>query len=377
MPVVPAPSLRRLAAATPAASSRRPGRRRASAPPRLRLVAAVAAELFSDGSGGELESARRRILRWVEDHAGPLPTRFGAGPGDGEVVRHRAGNALIQAIQRAPEHGPGPPSYFGVSFAVGFSGRWTNRETVLIVFRSGGASHLRAALFFSPQPGRVHAQIHHLPKIVSALGETPGLIDAGWRIRSTPWVVEDRASVEGLVHLIGDPNRTRPLIAVGLAPGETNPESAPVDPWDLARRTAGLAQVAVVTGPMTYALTDRVGRRFSVFGNAVRTYRPGCVIGSDALEHPMALAETVLRWPRGGAQEFALFLTRAAARASIREQAPKTGLPLEWDAQSAHGDLFSRALRRSSPGGGLHPLGAGVDVAEKPEEIRLPTARAG
>lgn len=385
MTTVPVRAPRRvppLAAAVPAVSAR-PRRRRTPIAPRLHLAAAVAAEISPDGGGGELETARRQILQWVESKAGPLPPGFGARA-EGQVAQHRSGTALVQAMDRTPHGSPGPPRHFGVSLAVGASDRWASWEVVAILFGAGGASQLRAALFVSKRPGRVHAQILHLPEIVGALAETPGLIDYGWRIRSTPWIIEDRESVEGLVHLIGDPNRTRPVFATGLAPGETNPESAPLDSWDLAHRTAGLAHVAVVSGPMTYALTDRVGRRFSVFGNATRTYHPGCMIGNEAEGHPMALPDTVRRWRHGGPQEFALFLTRAAARASIRGQAPRTGLPLEWEARSTsttQGDLFSRALLESGPGRGLHPLGAGEDIAPeeetKPEEELLRAARAG
>ena len=103
-----------------------------------------------------------------------------------------------------------------------------------------------------------------------------------------------------------------------------------MDPFDLAYRTTGLAHVAVVTGPMTYVLTDRVGRRFSVFGNAVRTYRPGCVIGNGEREHPMALSETVRQWEPGGPAEFAAFLTREAARTSVSTQ----GQPLPETART-------------------------------------------
>ncbi len=388
MTTVPARTPRRappLVAAIPADRAR-PRRRRTATPPRLRLAAAVCAEVSPDGAGGEIGTARGRILQWIESRAGPLPPGLAAGPADAadRITRHRSGAALIQVIDRAANGESEPPRYFGVSLGVGASGRWTSWEVVTILFRAGNASHLRAALFVSPRPGRVHARILCLPEIVGALAEAPGLIDDGWRIRSTPWIIEDRESVEGLVHLIGDPNRTRPVFATGLAPGEANPESAPFDPRDLAHRTAGLAHVAVVTGPMTYALTDRVGRRFSVFGNATRTYRPGCVIGNEAPEHPMALADTVRRWRRGGPQEFQLFLTREAARASVRAQAPRTGLPLEWEAQSTstgNGDLFRRALLDSGPGQGLHPLGAGVDTAPegetKRDEAPLPATRAG
>ena len=101
----------------------------------------------------------------------------------------------------------------------------------------------------------------------------------------------------------------------------------------------------------------------------------------------MALPETVRRWRAGGPHDFAVFLTREAARASIARQATReTWFPesVEAGSREAEGllgtpDPFGDALRRpAADGDAVHPVGAGEDVAaaQAEEEAEAPAAEA-
>ncbi len=343
----------------------------------LRPAVAVSAEVSPDGRGGEWDLGRRHVLRWLEAHVGPLPPGFDAASRpEGErvhVERHRSAGAIVRAVDR----GTGSSRYFGVSLEAGAFAGLAAWKAVVILFRAGSTTGLRAMLFAPRRRLEQRETPLWVPGIVRWLARSPGLTDYGWRLLPAPWIIENEEGVEGLIHLIGSRQRIRPVFATGLAPRETNPESAPVDLWDLAHRTVGLAHVVALTGPMTYALTDRVGRKYSVFGNAVRTYRPGCVLGDRAAEHPMALPETVRRWRTGGAHDFAVFLTREAARTSVTRQGTREcWFPesVEAESREAEGlpetpDPFGDALRRPAvDGDALHPLGAGEDAATAPDE---------
>ncbi|MYE44143.1 MAG: hypothetical protein F4X79_08985 [Acidobacteria bacterium] len=337
----------------------------------LRPAVAVSAEVSPDGRGGEWDLARRHVLRWLEAHVGPLPPGFDAVSRlEGEQVhveRHRSSGAIVRAVEREA----GSSRYFGVSLEAGAFAGLAAWKAIVILFRTSSTTALRAMLFAPRRRLDQRDTPLWVPGIVRWLARSPGLTDYGWRLLPAPWIIENEEGVEGLIHLIGSRQRTRPVFATGLGPRETNPESAPVDLWDLAHRTVGLAHVAVLTGPMTYALTDRVGRKYSVFGNAVRTYRPGCVIGDRAAEHPMALPETVRRWRTGGPHDFAVFLTREAARASVLRQGIRDcWFPesveaefLEAEGLARTTDPIGEALRRpTADGDAMHPLGAGEDT---------------
>lgn len=353
----------------------------------LRPAIAVAAEIATDGDQGEFDLSRRQTLRWLEAHVGPLPPAFDtASPAAGRKMRvelHQSAGAIVRAVDREA----GSSRYFGVTLEAGAFAGLAAWKAVVILFRAGTTTHLRTMLFAPRRRLDQRNGALWVPGIVRWLARSPGLADYGWRLLPAPWIIQNEEGVEGLIHLIGSSHRTRPIFATGLAPRETNPESAPVDPWDLAHRTVGLAHVVVLTGPMTYALTDRVGRKYSVFGNAIRTYRPGCIIGNRAMEHPMALPDTVRRWRAGGPHDFAVFLTREAARASVlRQGTGDAWFPESVGAES--GDLdgfpespdpFGAALRRpTDDGDAVHPVGAGEDVAaaEAKEEVEELVAEA-
>ncbi|MYI39570.1 MAG: hypothetical protein F4115_10815 [Acidobacteria bacterium] len=352
----------------------------------LRPAVAVSAEVSPDGRGGEWDLARRHVLRWLEAHVGPLPPGFDAAARpEGEKVhveRHRSAGAIVRAVEREA----GSSRYFGAELEAGAFAGLAAWKAIVILFRAGSTTGLRAMLFAPRRRLDQRDTPLWVPGIVRWLGRSPGLTDYGWRLLPAPWIIENEEGVEGLIHLIGSRQRTRPVFAIGLGPRETNPESAPVDLWDLAHRTVGLAHVAVLTGPMTYALTDRVGRRYSVFGNAVRTYRPGCVLGDRAAEHPMALPETVRRWRNGGPHDFAVFLTREAARTSVLRQGTRDcwfpeSVGTEFREAELLGtpDPIGEALRRpSADGDAVHPLGAGEDAAaaQGEEKAEAPTAEA-
>lgn len=355
------------------------------APSELRPAVAVAAEVSADGNASEFRRSRAQVLRWIEAHVGPLPAGFDRGVRDPEgsfhVERHRSAGCIVRAVER--EAGSG--RYFGVSLEVGAMGGLAAWRAVVVLFRAGKTSYLRAVLLAPRRRLQARSASLWVPGVVHWLARSPGLTDYGWRVHAAPWIVEDEEGVEGLIQLIGSRDRTRPVFATGLFPRETNPESAPLDPWDLAHRTVGLAHVVVLTGPMTYLLTDRVGRKYSVFGNAIRTYRPGCVVGSHAMEHPMALPETVRRWRNGGPHEFTVFLTREAARASVaNQQARDTWFPELLDPRNPAAadpagkpDPFGDALLRSAPDGeAVHPVGAGSDGAADEGEEEAPVSQA-
>ena len=373
------------------AADRRPARRVRSGRAALAPAAAVCADVARDGRGGEFAASRERILRFLE---GPRrgrgqrvepPARPETPTAAGPSRRPNARPAVVTEEREFPDG-----RCFGAAVERRRRPRAAWRVEVFLV-ETTDCTRLSATLL----TGRA-AHTAAAPEVVRRLADSPGLTDYGWRLRATPWVVQDAESVAGLIDLISDPERTRPVFLTGLEIGETDPETAAIDVADLAWRTVGLAHVAVLTGPMTFVLSDRVGRRFSVFGNAVRTYHPGCVFGEREERHPMALAETLSGW-KGGSREFVNFLTREAADASISRQAPEAGRlseplrPVLLAADSARervsdsapagapDDVVARALREpTADGDALHPLGVGVDLppAEESAESEPPAAAA-
>jgi hypothetical protein len=110
-----------------------------------------------------------------------------------------------------------------------------------------------------------------VPAVVLDLVENPGLRDYGVRLTGEPEHVESDEEVEALVGVLEHAGRDRPVIVVSSGGDGV----LPLDPAFLARRTAGLAHVYVISGRAAWQLSERIGKRLSVFGCAMRTYAPG------------------------------------------------------------------------------------------------------
>ncbi|BAV33758.1 hypothetical protein SCL_1447 [Sulfuricaulis limicola] len=105
-------------------------------------------------------------------------------------------------------------------------------------------------------------------------------------------------------------------MSLGDKHGNDGPAVFDVD--GLARLTIGAAHVVTLTGEASYSLTDQLGKEFSVFNKAVRTYRPGLDINEDAPnEHPIAMSGSIEEWPEGGAEAFKRFLVERALRDTV------------------------------------------------------------
>jgi hypothetical protein len=110
-----------------------------------------------------------------------------------------------------------------------------------------------------------------VPKVILDLVRSPGLSDYGTELGDTPIEVSSPAGVQGLVDLLENPARTRPVYVLSLG---TSGEYI-IDPAQLAQRTAGLAHVFTLDRDASWLLSDALGNQLSVYGDAVRTYRPG------------------------------------------------------------------------------------------------------
>ncbi len=298
--------------------------RAAPAPPparKLAPLAAVSARLGSGPDGRQLAAAREQVRRWLENHAGRPRPDFEDRWEDAEpgVRRLRFGGRRteIEAVARST----GDASYLGAALTLRNSNGGVLGRTVVSVFGAPGLGRVRLTLHGPARPGERRPCVPWSPALIGRLARRPGLTDYGFPIRSEPWIVRHASDVERFIHLVTHPERTRPVFAAGLDRRETDPAGAALDPDELQQRTVGLSHVVILTGPMTLALTDRVGRRFSVFGNAFRTYRPGCRLSRDEWKHPMALGETMAAWAPGGSRRFVESLQREAFRTSVAMQA--------------------------------------------------------
>ncbi len=123
----------------------------------------------------------------------------------------------------------------------------------------------------------------------------------GRSLPTGPWIIRSREDVSELYSLLIAPKRRCDVCVYSLDENEEDPSLVIPSANVVYHRTLGAAHVAIITGSAAYYLTDFVGKEFSVFRRAVRTYRPRFNIDDDEpRRHPIAFPQSIYEWKDGG-----------------------------------------------------------------------------
>lgn len=159
-----------------------------------------------------------------------------------------------------------------------------------------------------------------VPGFVRQIIETQGALLDDRHLEIQPSLISSEDDVDNLVELLTSPSRKSDVYLVSLPEDSQDINDAVLSAVNLHSRTLGTAHVMVITGPASFHLTDRVGKEFSVFRQAVRTYRPGFDHETDEpFRHPLAMPQKILHWDgdENGAIAFEGFLIRQALQRSV------------------------------------------------------------
>ena len=265
-----------------------------------------------DGNGGSaLEVARNQVLDWM-DHlaAGRLPKEAWEGRGFllEDIGAQRAEAIVTDSppLWAARLDNPDKKTPQRV---------WTTE--VAIAAPENGVSLFGMRLLCSELGAEIGFP-RSVPGLVQNVASKGQAFLTGLPLSPDPWVVVPD-QVERLVDLLTDPRRHVDVVVFSLPDGSISPEEALASPNLVARRAIGTVHVVVLTGEASFGLSDRVGREFSVFRQAVRTYRPEFdPNGDDPYTHPLALPQVVADWKERTGVAFESFLVQQALRQSVR-----------------------------------------------------------
>jgi hypothetical protein len=140
-----------------------------------------------------------------------------------------------------------------------------------------------------------------VPRVVRDVVATVGLNDV-LPISAKPWKLKASDDLETLELLLSDSARSLPVVLLT----ETDPESMGgtfkvdrfvLDPTVVAADLIGLAHVVVMPRDLGFEWTDRMGKPWSAFNGAVRTYRAGLSFSNDdPYRHPLAKLDDIVLW---------------------------------------------------------------------------------
>ena len=167
------------------------------------------------------------------------------------------------------------------------------------------------------------------------------------KVGLSPWIVDSEHEVGQLVDLLRSARRTADVVVVSLPEHSRNVSDELISSERLARDLAGAAHVVVISGAAAFHLSDCVGREFSVFNQAVRTYRPGFDPDSEApFAHPLGLADRIRKWD-GGPDAYRRFITSEILRRTVEGTDALARLPTFAEAKRTAAELRRRAAQRS------------------------------
>ncbi len=137
------------------------------------------------------------------------------------------------------------------------------------------------------------------PRVVRDLAKQLGLRETR-SLDEQPWLIQSTDDLLTLSELLTNPERTLPVVALT----QPDPQRVPIpvaeyvlDPLELASEALGLANIVQIPWDLAFQWTDLVGKAWSVFHGAVRTYMPRLDFERDTpTRHPLATVERIIFW---------------------------------------------------------------------------------
>ena len=169
----------------------------------------------------------------------------------------------------------------------------------------------------------------------------------GRRVKLSPWIIDTEEEVDELVYLLRSESRAGDVVVLSLPEHSNDLSDELISSDRLACDLAGAAHVVVISGQAAFQLSDRVGREFSVFNQAVRTYRPGFDPDTEApFAHPLGLADRIRNW-NGGPDAYRRFISSEVLRRTVEGPDALKRLPSFAEAKRTAAELRRRNAQQS------------------------------
>lgn len=255
-------------------------------PSKIRPISQVTIELRGDDAFAE---ARSETLKWITekskqrlpDHAWDgqafkLP-EAGAFPTEAVTIENR--DIDLWAIQFTDPDSSVAQRSWTTEVVLG-----RDKNKVLLGVRLLCASYGKNPYAIASVPRLVRNVINRTPAYLSDV-----------RLTETARIIDTEEDIDWLVTLLKSNHRYADVVVFSLpSTNHTMNHRYSDSAHEVARRALGAVYTACITKKASYMLTSCLEKEFSVFGGAVRTYRPGFNPSEDdPFDHPLALATKV------------------------------------------------------------------------------------
>ena len=261
------------------------------------------------GVAQAFENVRGEILKWASNRAGRLlPDEAWQGDsfelesvGGQPVEATHLEDPVYYALRMDDADKNVPRRHWKTEFAIA-------KKTHSLMF---GARLFCVTMGEDPRFDR------SIPGLVRQVIESHGAVLDRRSVGEAARIVGDEGGVDWLVDLLGDPRREHDVCVVSTRNNSENPSDVLINANALFVKTMGAVHVVVLTSEASFKLSAKLGKEFSVFGQAVRTYHPEFdPENSEPYDHPLATAQKILSW-EGGVSAFEKFLIAQSLRQTV------------------------------------------------------------
>lgn len=177
--------------------------------------------------------------------------------------------------------------------------------TVDLALRRTGASVILLQRTLCTSPSNCdHFAPLTVPRVIRDFAAELGLRDV-LPITPNPWFLQSGGDLDLLQLALADPHRLLPVVM--LTETEDNPRYSykvdrfVLDPSKIADDLLGLAHVVVMPRMLGFEWTNRVGKPWTAFNGAIRTFRPTLDFANDdPYRHPLAKLDDIVMWEYDG-----------------------------------------------------------------------------
>ncbi len=242
---------------------------KSSLPIREREVLRVSGVLAEDDFQHAAYAARAQVLRWAENRA---PSRFSSEAWAQQSFEHLSSGRSRVAV-RLSVNGA---DYWSIRVEdpdKSVAGRiWTTEVTISVAESGPAVFTTRLLVGSSEQTLDIEP---HVPGVVRQVISSPGLHSGSFKITDKAHTIRSEKGAALLTEALVSGARKLPIIVLSVPSSTADPELPLLNTKLLAEACAGLAIVIILPANFTWALTERFGKRLSVYEGAVRIYLPG------------------------------------------------------------------------------------------------------
>lgn len=165
-----------------------------------------------------------------------------------------------------------------------------------------------------------HKAPRQIPSFIKEIAKSVNLCDGSRPVDGKPWIIEHDSDLELFHAFLNDSDRKLPVYMVTETHRVEGEINTLVDHNELAQECTGVAHVVLMTYPMGYEWTQKVGKWLSAYLGTVRTYQPNTPINEENKhKHPLAMPDRIIGWEHDGEKgpdAFAKFLKLQAMQSS-------------------------------------------------------------